>query len=57
MPANSRAEKSEKNKKTTDDAIVGKEKSKDRRESSLPPKQSEPSASGKTISKDTNKKG
>ena len=41
MPANERAIKGEKNKKTTDDVIPGKEKAKDRRESSLPPKQSD----------------
>ena len=40
MPANERAIKGGKNKKTTDDVIPGKEKSKDRRESSLPSKQS-----------------
>jgi hypothetical protein len=38
MPSNERAIKGEKNKKTTDDPIPGKEKAKDRRESSLPEK-------------------
>ena len=40
MPTNERAVKGEKNRKTTDDVIPGKEKSKDRREESLPQKQS-----------------
>ncbi|MDQ3713237.1 MAG: hypothetical protein M3388_13595 [Acidobacteriota bacterium] len=41
MPANERAIKGKKNKKTTDEVIPGKEKAKDRRESSLLPKQSD----------------
>ncbi len=41
MPTNERAVKGEKNKKMTDEVIPGKEKAKDRRESSLPPKQSD----------------
>ena len=43
--ANDKAIKGEKNKKTTDDKISGKEKAMDRRESSLPPKQSDPDES------------
>jgi len=45
MPSNEKAIKGEKNKKTTDDPIPGKEKAKDRRESSLPEK-SNPGESG-----------
>ena len=52
MATNERAVKGEKNKKTTDDTIPGKEKAKDRRENSLPPKQSEPGGSGKTSNQD-----
>ena len=52
MPTNERAIKGEKNKKTTDDAIPGKEKAKDRRESSLPPKQSETGKSSPTSNRD-----
>jgi hypothetical protein len=36
MPTKPRAITGEKNKKTTDEVIPGKEKAKDRRESSLP---------------------
>ena len=50
--ANDKAIKGEKNKKTTDDAIPGKEKAMDRRESSLPPKQSDPDESGPKSNQD-----
>ena len=36
MATNQKAEKGEKNKKTTDDPVAGKEKAKNRREDSLP---------------------
>ena len=52
MPTNDRAVKGEKNKKTTDEVIPGKEKAKDRRESSLPPKQSESGKSKPTSNRD-----
>ncbi len=52
MATNQRAVKGEKNKKTTDDVIPGKEKAKDRRESSLPPKQSDPEKSDRKSNRD-----
>lgn len=52
MPANERAIKGEKNKKTTDELIPGKEKAKDRRASSLPPKQSDPDKSDRKSNQD-----
>lgn len=52
MPSNERAIKGEKNKKTTDEEIPGKEKSKHRREAALPPTQSEPGASGEKSNRD-----
>ena len=55
MPTNERAIKGEKNKKTTDEVIPGKEKAKDRRESSLPPKQSGPNKSDRTSNQDAPK--
>ncbi len=48
MPTNDRAVKGEKNKKTTDDPIPGKEKSKDRRDAALPQTQT---SSGKSSEK------
>ena len=52
MPTNERAIKGEKNKKTTDDVIPGKEKAKDRREESLPLKQAEAGKSSPTSNRD-----
>jgi hypothetical protein len=54
MPSQERAIKGEKNKKTTDEVIPGKEKSKDRREESLP-QQSDPDKSGEPSNQDTPK--
>jgi hypothetical protein len=51
MPTNERAIKGEKNKKTTDDVIPGKEKAKDRREESMP-KQAEAGKSSPTSNRD-----
>jgi hypothetical protein len=48
MPTNERAIKGEKNKKTTDNVIPGKEKAKDRREESLPKRSAPGTADGKS---------
>ena len=42
MPTDERAEKGEKNKKTTDDSIPGKEKAKNRPDTGLSPQASRP---------------
>lgn len=42
MPTNDRAEKGEKNKKTTDESIPGKEKAKNRPDDGLSPQASKP---------------
>jgi hypothetical protein len=52
MPTNERAIKGEKNKKTTDDVIPGKEKAKDRREESLPLRQPEAGKPSPTSNRD-----
>jgi hypothetical protein len=52
MPAKERAITGEKNKKTTDDVIPGKEKSKDRRQTSLPEQESAPGKTGRKSNQD-----
>ncbi|MEJ7863327.1 MAG: hypothetical protein WKF90_16980 [Pyrinomonadaceae bacterium] len=49
---NETAEKGEKNKKTTGEIIPGKEKFKDRRDSSLPAKNSDPDESDRKSNQD-----
>lgn len=50
--ANETAEKGEKNKKTTDDPIAGKEKAKNRREESLPETNSDQNSSDRKSNRD-----
>jgi hypothetical protein len=52
MATNDKAVKGEKNRKTTDEIIPGKEKAKDRREQSVPPNQSDPDASDQKSNQD-----